>query len=276
VSEQYPGGWAPEPGQPSNGQLQYGQPHFGQPSYGPSSYGPQQYGQPPYPPGPPLPPSGQPPYPPVPPPSGSSRPLIIGAVVALAAIIATVVAIAGTRGDQPATAAPPAATAPIDGQGSGATDPAPVAPEPADELGTAGAPVPLGQPAPVGDYAVTVTNVILDGDAIVAQASQFNDTPAGRYVIVEVTAQYVGYTEGTPFWDLSYVFNGTDSRQYSDSDCWATLPEDASDAPTLNPSGAASFQVCMDVPPSVIDGGHLFIEPLMSWDRDERVFFAIR
>ncbi|WP_457002555.1 hypothetical protein [Geodermatophilus sp. SYSU D00814] len=128
----------------------------------------------------------------------------------------------------------------------------------------------------VGDYQVTVTGVDFDADAVVAGANQFNDPPTGRYIIVEVTAQYVGTEEGQPGWDLSYVYNGTDARQYSDSECGAVVPNGGLDAPTLNPGGSASFQMCMDVPPAAIDGGQLFIEPLLTFDRDGRVFFAVR
>jgi hypothetical protein len=78
-----------------------------------------------------------------------------------------------------------------------------------------------------------------------------------------------------PGWDLSAIFHGTDSRQYSDSDCSQVLPDDAMDAPTLNGGGSDTFQFCMDVPPTAIAGGQLSIEPTMSFSTDERVFYAI-
>jgi hypothetical protein len=135
--------------------------------------------------------------------------------------------------------------------------------------------VPLGTPAPVGDYQVSVDGVELDGNATVAAGNQFNEPPTGQYVVVQVTATYTGTQEGAPGFDLAAVFHGTDSRQYSDSDCMQTLPDDAMDAPTLNPGGADTFQFCMDVPPAAIAGGQLSIEPLMSFDSSDRVFYAI-
>jgi hypothetical protein len=205
----------------------------------------------------------------------------VGGLVALVAVLAAVIVLLQSSGSPelgadtsppPLASRAPAVTSEAPRSSTSASAPPAVAVQP----GSPAAPTPLGQRGEVGDYLVSVTAVNLDGDAIVEEANRFNDPPSGRYVIVEVDAQYVGDDEGNAFWDLSYVFNGTDARQYSDGDCSAVLPNDGIDAPTLNPGGSASFQVCMDVPPSAIDGGLLFIEPLMSFDDEDRVYFAIR
>lgn len=135
--------------------------------------------------------------------------------------------------------------------------------------------VPLGVPAQVGDYQVSVDAVQLDGNAAVAAANEFNEAPTGQYVIAQLTVTYTGAEEGTPGWDLSAVFHGTDARQYSDADCMAALADDAMEAPTLNPGGSDTFQFCMDVPPSAIPGGQLSVEPTMSFE-DERVYYAVQ
>jgi hypothetical protein len=135
--------------------------------------------------------------------------------------------------------------------------------------------VPLGVPARVGDYQVTVDAVELDANATVAAANEYNEPPTGQYVITQLTVTYVGAEDGTPGFDLTAIFHGTDSRQYSDFDCYATLPDDAMDAPTLNSGGSDTFQFCMDVPPAAIAGGQLSIEPTISFDDDARVYFAI-
>ncbi|SFF80019.1 DUF4190 domain-containing protein [Blastococcus tunisiensis] len=134
--------------------------------------------------------------------------------------------------------------------------------------------VPLGVPAQVGDYQVTLDAIELDANATVAAANQFNEPPTGQYVITQLTVTYVGAEEGMPAFDLTAVFHGTDSRQYSDSECSAVLPDDAMDAPTLNSGGSDTFQFCMDVPPAAIQGGQLSIEPTLSFT-DERVYYAI-
>ncbi|TQN44249.1 uncharacterized protein DUF4190 [Blastococcus colisei] len=134
--------------------------------------------------------------------------------------------------------------------------------------------VPLGVPAQVGDYQVTLDAIELNANETVAGANEFNEPPTGQYVITQLTVTYVGADEGMPGFDLTAIFHGTDSRQYSDSECSALLPDDGIDAPTLNSGGSDTFQFCMDVPPAAIEGGQLSIEPTMSFD-DERVFYAI-
>ena len=79
-----------------------------------------------------------------------------------------------------------------------------------------------------------------------------------------------------PGWDLSAVFHGRDARQYSDAECMAVLADDALDAPTLNPGGTDTLQFCMDVPAEAIAGGQLSVEPTVSFDGDERVFYAVQ
>ncbi len=131
-------------------------------------------------------------------------------------------------------------------------------------------------PAQIGDYQVTVDAVELDANATVAGADEFNEPATnGQYVVAQLTATYTGTDEGTPGFDLTAVFHGTDSRQYSDADCMAYLPDDAIDAPTLNAGGSDTFQFCMDVPPTAVAGGQLSVEPTMSLS-DERVFFALQ
>ncbi|SDO72346.1 DUF4190 domain-containing protein [Geodermatophilus sp. DSM 45219] len=136
--------------------------------------------------------------------------------------------------------------------------------------------VPLGTPARVGDYEVTVDSVELDANASVAAANEFNEAPAGQYVVTQLTVTYTGTEEGMPGWDLSAVFHGSDARQYSDAECMAVLADDALDAPTLNPGGTDTFQFCMDVPAQAIAGGQLSVEPTVSFDSDERVFYAVQ
>jgi hypothetical protein len=150
--------------------------------------------------------------------------------------------------------------------------------DPAAEEDVAAAPeaVPLGVAAQVGDYDVSVDAVELDANATVAAANDFNEPPTGQYVILQLTATYLGAEEGTPGWDLTAVFHGSDARQYTDSDCSVVLPDDAMDAPTLNTGGSDTFQFCLDVPPAALEGGQLSIEPTMTFESDAAVFYAFR
>ncbi|HYO36618.1 MAG TPA: DUF4190 domain-containing protein [Geodermatophilus sp.] len=164
--------------------------------------------------------------------------------------------------------------APSDGAASGGATPGPAETAP-EEVAPAAEVVPLGVPARVGDYLVTVDAVELDADASVAASNDVNEPPTGRYVLTQLSVTYTGTTEGMPGFDLTAVIHGADSRQYSDSDCMAVLRDDAMDAPTLDPGGSDTFQFCMDVPPAALPGGQLSVEPTMSFDDADRVFYAL-
>lgn len=164
----------------------------------------------------------------------------------------------------------------LDEETGSAAAPGPAQPATEPEAAPAAEVVPLGTPARVGDYEVTVDSVELDANASVAAANDFNEAPAGQYVVTQLTVTYTGTEEGMPGWDLSAVFHGSDARQYSDSECMAVLADDALDAPTLDPGGTDTFQFCMDVPAEAIAGGQLSVEPTVSFDSDERAFYAVQ
>jgi hypothetical protein len=109
----------------------------------------------------------------------------------------------------------------------------------------------------------------------VAAENQFNSPPNGQYVLVELTVTYDGADEGDPWLDLSTEFIGTDARKYDASSCSAVIPNEASDVPTLLTGGTASYQVCMDVPPTAIEGGRVEVSKNFSFD-DVSAVWAIR
>ena len=124
----------------------------------------------------------------------------------------------------------------------------------------------LGQSAELDEYTVTVTGISLNANDALAAANTFNEAPTGQYVMADVSVVYNGAEEGDPWIDLSFVFQGTDARQYDESSCTAVTPTPVFDVPTLVAGGAADFQVCMDLPPEAIEGGSFFVEPIFSFD----------
>ena len=199
---------------------------------------------------------------------------LVTSVVAIAVVIATqafyasVIDEVADSLDEELSSAVPSAGALPDGGAAGLLEPAPEE-APASDV------VPLGVPAQVGDYLVTVDAVELDADASVQAANDFNEPATGQYVLAQLSVTYTGETEGMPGFDLTAVFHGSDARQYSDAECMALLADDAMDAPTLNPGGSDTFQFCMDVPPAAVAGGQLSVEPTMSFDSSDRVFYAL-
>ena len=131
----------------------------------------------------------------------------------------------------------------------------------------------LGEWADVGEYSVAVTGVNPDAAEIIAEANQFNEPATNQYVLVDVSVVYNGDEEGDPWVDLSISFVGTDARQYDASACGAVVSPSAMDVPTLNPTGAAEYAVCMDVPAEAISGGKVFVEQWLSFE-DTRVYWG--
>lgn len=126
--------------------------------------------------------------------------------------------------------------------------------------------LPLGEPGQLTEYTVTVDQVTLNGNDAVAAGNEYNSRPAGQYVLVGLTVTYNGDDEGDPWLDLSTEFIGNDARKYDTSSCSVAIPNEASDVPTLLRSGTASYQVCMDVPPTAIAGGRVEVSESLSFD----------
>ncbi|OMQ16428.1 hypothetical protein A7K94_0202560 [Modestobacter sp. VKM Ac-2676] len=145
----------------------------------------------------------------------------------------------------------------------------------ADASAAAASVLSLGQSGQLSDYTVTVDSVTTNANDIVANENQFNEPPTGQYVLVDLTVTYNGSDEGDPWLDLSTEFVGTDARKYDTSSCMAVVPNEASDVPTLLAGGTASYQVCMDLPPTAIDGGQVEVSESFSFD-DVSVAWAIQ
>lgn len=165
-------------------------------------------------------------------------------------------------------------TSEIDNDGENASqdtdgDPAP------DATDAAAAVLSLGQSANLSEYTVTVDSVAQNGNDIVATENEYNSAPTGQYVLVALTVTYSGAEEGDPWVDLSTEFIGTDARKYDTSSCSAVVPNEVSDVPTLLTGGTASYQVCMDVPPTAIDGGRVEVSASFSFD-DVSAVWAIQ
>ncbi|MFW6772640.1 DUF4190 domain-containing protein [Nocardioides sp. CPCC 205120] len=124
----------------------------------------------------------------------------------------------------------------------------------------------LGQTARVGEYDVTVTAVDGAADDAVAGANQFNQPPAGRYVLASLDVTYLGDEEGDPWLDLSTVLVGSDARNYDESTCAAVTPRAAMDVPTLTTGGQGAFDVCFDVPEAALAEPRLYVEKTFSFE----------
>lgn len=146
---------------------------------------------------------------------------------------------------------------------------------PADSPGTRAKPLPLGAPAPVGDYTVVVTDVTDDATDLIAAANQFNSPPDDGHVFMLVTLDvlYHGTSTGTPGMDLSVGYVGSDNRVYDDTNCSEAFDGDMLSEPELLAGGAAKGAFCVQVPAKVVGTGSVFVKTLWSFD-DTSVWWA--
>lgn len=133
----------------------------------------------------------------------------------------------------------------------------------------------LGETARVGEYNVTVTGVDTNATQEVLAVNPLNDDPAGQYVLVDLTVEYVGNEEGDPWLDLETKFVGTDAKQY-DSATGVVVALRDYDVPTLEKGGTAQYQVCMDVPADAVSGGKVLVEPTFSMQGNDGVYWAVQ
>lgn len=120
--------------------------------------------------------------------------------------------------------------------------------------------LPLGTAAEVGEYSVSVSSVQLNATDAILGFNEFNQAPEGQYVLITLDVVYNGNEEGDPWLDLTPAFVGSDSRQYDESTCTATLDLEGTSVPTLENGGAAQYEVCMDVPATALPGQRVLVE----------------
>jgi hypothetical protein len=132
----------------------------------------------------------------------------------------------------------------------------------------------LGASANVGHYEVAVKSVEPNANDIIDAANTFNEPPKGQYVLVTIRVTYIGGKEGDPWLDLTAKYVGTDNRQYDATQCDAVVPKEASDVPTLQRGGSATYQECFDMRPSAIKGGQVFVEDSLSFSDEFRVYWG--
>lgn len=130
----------------------------------------------------------------------------------------------------------------------------------------------LGDSAQIGDYRVSVVEVVLDANDIVEQTDEFNDAPDGQFALALLSVIYTGEGEADPWLDLTIELAGSDARIYDASDCWAITPNSAMDVPTLTTGGRADSDVCFDAPPEALEDPRIRVEELFSF-ADTRVIW---
>lgn len=119
--------------------------------------------------------------------------------------------------------------------------------------------LPLGDSADVGDYVVTVDEVVLDADELVADASPLNEEPDGQYVVIGITVEYDGDSRGSAGFDLAQQFVDASGASHPSYECFATLPQPSFRLPQMSNGDSGEYQACFDVPPDQVSGGYVVV-----------------
>jgi hypothetical protein len=118
----------------------------------------------------------------------------------------------------------------------------------------------LGDLMTLGDWDVKVTEVLVNAEATIHKANQFNDKPKGTYVLVTYEATYNGSERTADAWmDLTWSFTGTDG-QVNDTASAVTPADDQSWPTEARTGGTIKGQEVFDINPALIHGGLLTVE----------------
>ena len=120
--------------------------------------------------------------------------------------------------------------------------------------------VPLGEMAELGDYDVTLLEVVADATAAVLSANQAVDPPpeGEQFVLLTLKIVYRGEASGTPNLDLLLI-----GRLPGDElmECSSEL-DSLRDVPELLPDEEAELVFCVSVPSNRINGLLLEVNPI--------------
>lgn len=147
-----------------------------------------------------------------------------------------------------------------------------------EPVGTRGNPVPLGQPASLDSWEVTLESFELDATDTLLAADEFNDPPPDdmQYSLLRVSATYVGDGDGSPAIDLTFEVVGDDQRRYDESDCaveLSVLPEALYSEPDVFTGGVVEGNVCV-VTPVALGEPIVNVSETMAFD-GEPIWFSV-
>lgn len=181
-----------------------------------------------------------------------------------------------TEAAETTSVAVPTEAAPLEGLETKTAEPTPEPePTPESEAPSAGSRDNPGNPdTDVATFAETWEVQIgrFDPDArpeIMAE-NQFNDAPAegNTYIMLPVTATYIGPDSGEPWLDLDITFVTRDGRSFEQ--VYAVIPNDLSDVAPLYNGGVGEGNIAFEVPADALEGATFAV----SYAWGDPLFFA--
>src|SRR5690606_10442979 len=70
----------------------------------------------------------------------------------------------------------------------------------------------IGDTVRVGDWDITITDLVLNANEMVRAANEFNETPRGQYVVVTYEGVYRGSQRTADITELTWQFTTSDNR----------------------------------------------------------------
>ncbi len=139
-------------------------------------------------------------------------------------------------------------------------------------------PLPFGEGGKVGDYEIRVVEVTPNATELVMEENTFNEPPdeGNQFYMVRVEVTYTGSDSGDPAFDLSFQAVGERNQGYdfSNADC-GVVPEQAYDVGELFEGATAEFNVCWEIVSEDAESLVMYVDPLFSFEDDERVWFSL-
>lgn len=139
-------------------------------------------------------------------------------------------------------------------------------------------PVPFGTTAVVGDYLVTVIEVVPEADDLILDAYSFNDPPTrgNQFYMVTVEVTYTGSEIGIPWIDLDFFGIGEENPRYDqfENTC-GVIPEGASSTGDLFRNGTLQFNVCWQIDSDDADDLLLVVEEFSVTTDNGPIWFSL-
>lgn len=135
--------------------------------------------------------------------------------------------------------------------------------------------VPLGETGSVGDYEITVLEVVPDATDQILAENQFNEAPAegNQFFLVRLGVTYTGDASGTPAIDLNFNAVGASNVGYTTfQDSCGVLPDDAMATGELFAGGHIEFNVCWQVTASDAGSLVMYVEDFVNFDAEDTWF----
>ncbi len=155
--------------------------------------------------------------------------------------------------------------------------PTPATPDPDGPVGSRGNPHLTGETVDIGDWDVTVTEVVADATDAVLAENEFNDPPddGHQFMTVGITATYTGTASDTLGFSVLFKAVGPLAVSYATDDSCGVIPDELDSYSEVFPGGQLSGNVCWSVRSEEVDDVVMYLEDALSFEVS-RLFLALR